>query len=231
MQGQWWPHPLHVTQQGHFASVVVQTSSSSIPSCGTPHSHPLTVSLQPTAILSPRLFSKLHGLASSPFAHLQAPYPGWGVQGCGTDLFLGSPLRAPKLLFCWLISLPVSSEWASLDAEPLLCVSFSPGVQVPSHFLFAFSFFHPTQLHRDLSCPFRCLRASAGVQLVLCEIYPCVDCVFDAFVGRGELMSYCSSTLWTVEPTQLTHYLPAELTHYLLETSAHQLSTPVLLTR
>ena len=175
VQGQWWPHPLHVTQQWHFASVVVQASSSSIPSCGTPHSHPLTVSLQPTAVLSPRLFSKLHGLASSPFAHLQAPYPGWGVQSCGTDLFLGSPLRAPKLLFCWLISLPVSSEWASLDAEPLLYFSFSPGVQVPSHFLFAFSFFHPTQLHRDLSCPFRCLRASAGVQLVLCEIYPCVD--------------------------------------------------------
>ena len=62
--------------------------------------------------------------------------------------------------------------------EPLLCFSFYPRVQVPSHFLLTFSFFHPTQLHRDLFCSFRCLRAAAGVQLVLCEIYPCVDVFF-----------------------------------------------------
>ena len=61
---------------------------------------PKTVSLQPTAVLSPRLFSKFHTLASSPFAHRQAPFPGWDMQGCGIDRFLGFPFIAAKLLFC-----------------------------------------------------------------------------------------------------------------------------------
>ena len=44
-------------------------------------------------------------------------------------------------------------------------------------------------------------------------------------------MSYCSSTLWTLQHAQLTH-IYQQLTRYLLETyqSAHQLLTPVLLT-
>ena len=69
---------------------------------------------------------------------------------------------------------------ASLDAgtSPLFQLPLSDAgpIQLPLLFLFPSSFFHPTQLRGDLSCPFRCLRSSAIVQQVLCEncsIYRC----------------------------------------------------------
>ena len=58
---------------------------------------------------------------------------------------------------------------------------------LPLLFLFSSSFFHPTQSHRELSCPFRCLRSSASVQLVLCENCSIHRCILDEFVGREEL--------------------------------------------
>ena len=57
--------------------------------------------------------------------------------------------------------------------EPLLCFSSRPPrgadpVLLPLLFFFP-SFFHPTQLCRDLSCPFQCPRSFASVQLMFCE--------------------------------------------------------------
>ena len=74
--------------------------------------------------------------------------------------------------------------------EPLLSFSSPPEAQVLSHFLsssFSLLLFGPIWLCGNLSCPFKCLRSSAHVQLVLCE--NCFMCryILDAFMGRDEL--------------------------------------------
>lgn len=108
---------------------------------------PKTVSLA-TAVLSPRLFSRFHTLASSPFAHQQAPFPGWGVQGCGRPVSgLSSHSREVPLL-SQLISLLVSSERGFSGCRNLSFALASP-LGYRSHPISSslFSFFHPTQLH------------------------------------------------------------------------------------
>ena len=63
--------------------------------------------------------------------------------------------------------------------------------QIPSHFLSSFpSFFHPTQICGDLSCPFQCPTSSASVQLVFCENCFICKCILDAFVERDEVHDF-----------------------------------------
>ena len=50
-------------------------------------------------------------------------------------------------------------------------------ILLPVLFFFTSSFFHPTQLCRNLSCPFWCPRSSASVQLVLCENFSLYICI------------------------------------------------------
>lgn len=51
-------------------------------------------------------------------------------------------------------------------------------ILLPVLFFFTSSLFHPTQLCRNLSCPFWCPRSSASVQLVLCENCSICICIF-----------------------------------------------------
>ena len=48
--------------------------------------------------------------------------------------------------------------------------------------------FHPTWLHGDFSCPFRCLRSFASVQQVLCENCYIRRFILDVLVRRGEFL-------------------------------------------
>ena len=82
------------------------------------------------------------------------------------------------------------SEGASPDVgtSPLLQLPFRGAEPVLLPLLFFFpSFFHPTWFCRDLSCPFRCPRSSASVQLVFCENCSICRCSLDAFAERDEL--------------------------------------------
>ena len=57
---------------------------------------------------------------------------------------------------------------------------------VPLTVLYCFPFFHPTWIRGYLSCSFRCLRSSAGVQ-VLSENCSMCSCTLGVLMGRGEL--------------------------------------------
>ena len=85
------------------------------------------------------------------------------------------------------IDLPII-ERASPDVETSLFLQLPTYKVVGSILLsllfFFSSFFHPTWLSWNLSCPFRCLRSSASVQPVLCENYIICRCIFDTFMGR-----------------------------------------------
>ena len=148
-----------------------------------------------TANSSPPPGFALQSLHSSPQppCGLGHTRPVWGVQGCGTDHLcrshsvlsatdqpFHSPLTASDAPFLSeLISpLVMGLPWMR---EPLPSFSSPPG-----SFFFP-SFFHPTQLRGDLSCPFWCPRSSASVQLVFCENCSICRCILDAFVERDEL--------------------------------------------
>ena len=72
--------------------------------------------------------------------------------------------------------------------RPPLPFSFLPGLLVPFLIpLFFFSsFFHPTQLLGDFSCPFTILRSSANVQQVLYENCSICRCILDVLVRSDE---------------------------------------------
>ena len=158
---------------------------------------------QPTAILSLGLLFKPHVPAPSPCVHQRTLISGWAMQGCGMDHLCRSHSVLPAT--DWLLSSPPSprsspsvpdlpvGEGASPD------VGTSPHLQFPARgagpvllpllFLFPSSFFHPTWLHGDLSCPFRCPRSSASVQQMFCENCSICTCILDVFVGRDKLQS------------------------------------------
>ena len=82
-----------------------------------------------------------------------------------------------------------TGEGASSDegTSPLLQLPSrgTGSILLPLLFLFPSSFH--TQLHGDLSCPFRCPRSSASLQQGLCEDCSICRCILDAIVGRDEL--------------------------------------------
>ena len=139
------------------------------------------VSIQPTAVLSADLLSQPHIPALSPAPH-QWTCLRRGTQGCGTDHLCRSHSVLPAT--DQLSRSPPSPRSSpsvpddhSAGEGASLGVGTSLLLQLPqrhrshstSSFLFFFSFFHPTQLRRDLSCPFRCPRSSVSVQQLLCE--------------------------------------------------------------
>ena len=163
---------------------------------------PQAVSCQPTAVLSPGLLSKTHLPTPSPHPHWRTHVSGWGPQGWGMDhlcrshsvllatdwLLCPPPVALEAPLLSQLISPPVRGLpliWESL-------LSFSSPLRgrgpllFPLLFLLPSSFFCPTRLHGDLSCPFRYTRSSVSVLQVLCENCSICKCILDAFKGRGE---------------------------------------------
>ena len=149
---------------------------------GAPYSCPFRLSFH-SQQLSP---AWVH--APNPTFQQQAPSPqqethasGWGAQSCGadhacsfyfvlpsTDHLLHSPLISRR-------SLSVPADFPTMRGffwvrGPPLTFSFPPNLLVS--FLippFFFSFFYPTWLWGDFSCPFRRLNSSANVQQVLWE--------------------------------------------------------------
>ena len=149
------------------------------------------VSSQPTAVLPLGFLSNPHIPALSLRVHRWTHVPVWGAQGCGTDRLCRShsvlsatdqllhpsstasdaPLLS-QLISLWVRGLP--RMW-----ETLLCFSSPWGadsILLPLLFFFL-SFFCPTRLCRDLSCPFQCPKSSASVQLVFCEDYSICRCI------------------------------------------------------
>ena len=210
--------------------------------CGSPgfsHNHsclwisslpsPHAVSSQPTAVLSLGLLYKPHVPAPSPCLHQWTHISGWGMQGCGighlcrshsvlptTDRLLNSPPIAPKApLLSQLISPPLRG--LPQMREPLLSFSSTPRgagpIPLPLLFLFPSSFFHPTQLCGDLSCPFRCPRSSDSVQLVLYESCSICRCIIVAFVGKGELQVLLLLHHLDSSPSKISYF---ELKNFIL---------------
>ena len=147
---QWWLHPLHVTEQWHFASMAVWASSMSIPSCRAPHSCPLR--------LSPHSKQQSLPCICSPNPMFQHPTPvhnGGHLSQAGACRAVAQTicvgltlsclpqagccalLRAPKApLLSQLISPPVRGlPWMQ---ESLLSFRSPPGVQVLTRFLSSF---------------------------------------------------------------------------------------------
>ena len=169
--------------------------SSSLPS-------PQAVSSQSTAVPSSSLFSNPTFQYPAPVCTGRHLSQAGACRAVAWTIYVGltlsylpqtgcrALLRAPEApLLSQLTSLLVRR--ASPDARTSPYLQFSNRgagpVLLPLLFLFPSSFFCPTQLHGDLSCPFRCLRSSASVQQVLCENCSIRRCVLDAFVGRDEL--------------------------------------------
>ena len=98
---------------------------------------------------------------------------------------LFSPLKVP---FCpgWFPHCEGSGfSWMW---ELLLTFIFLPELLVPFLIsLFIFSFFFPTQLWGDFSCPFRHLKSSANPQQVFCETVPLIDIFFMYLWGEMNL--------------------------------------------
>ena len=114
---------------------------------------------------------------------------GWDSQSCGADHACSSYFVLPStdhLLCSPLIpwrSIFVPADFPTLREffwvwGPPLTFSFLPGLLVPFLTpLFCFSFFCPTRLQGDFSCPSGCPKSSANVQQVLwenCSIYRCI---------------------------------------------------------
>ena len=123
---------------------------------------------------------------------------GCGMQGCGTDHLCRSQSVLPAT--DWLLGSPPSPQGSPSFPADLPAVRRLPDAgtspQFPAReagpillpFLFFFpSFFHPTQLRGDLSCPFRCPISSASVHQV--RRVNCSICrwILDVFVGRDEV--------------------------------------------
>ena len=71
------------------------------------------------------------------------------------------------------------------------------------------SFFHPTQLCRDLYSPFQCPRSSASFQLVFCENCSIYRSIPDASVERDELHVH----LLLHHPESLAYYISHNLSN------------------
>ena len=161
-----------------------------------PHSSPFRLSPCSQSIFSLGLSSESQASAPST--------PHTPADMC---LRLGSAGRRPDPL-CWSFSvLPAAnwllhsppSLWSSLSVLPDIPTSESasqcegtfplsqlpPRAQVPPQF--HFFFFPPTQLCGDLFCNFGFMRFSASIQQVFWENCSTCKCIFDVFVGGGEL--------------------------------------------
>ena len=154
-------------------------SSTNIPSCGAPYSHPFTMSLN-SQQLSPSWVHSPNPMFQhpSPPLHQQTHDSGWGMQGCSmyhlcrsysvlpaTDQMLHSH-SSPQSFLSVPVDLP-ATEGASLrgGTSPLLQLP-TPGVQVPSLFfcLCFFFFLLPYPSVWGVSSLLRGLRSSASVQ-------------------------------------------------------------------
>ena len=111
-----------------------------------------------------------------------------------------------------LFSLPLTSCCSLLQSslcvpaglpageEASLSVGTSPLLQFPIQGCRVcltpfFSFFHPTWLCRNFSCPFSYLRSSASVQQVLCENCLICRCILDVLLGEANPTASYSATL------------------------------------
>ena len=124
-----------------------------------------TVFSQPAVVPSLGPFFKHHFPSLSPCPHQETQDSGWGMQAAaqimGTVLTVSCLLQTSCSIshqssFC--PSLFPHCEWAFLSVGTSLHFQFlSRGAGTFLFPLFVFSFFHPTWLHGDSSCSFRCL--------------------------------------------------------------------------
>ena len=119
------------------------------------------------------------------------------------------------LFLSWWTSQP--AKGVPRAREPFLFHSSVPGAPVPSQFLFCL--FHPTQLHGDLSCSFDYMRSSASFQLVFCENCSTCRCIFDVFVGEGELRVLLLCHLDLPWQESLNWFAPGSKQHEITEQS------------
>ena len=80
-----------------------------------------------------------------------------------------------------------ASPYVITSPHPQLPARDTSPILLPLLFLSPSSFFCPTQLCGDPSCPFRCPRSSTSVQQVHHENYSICRYILDAFVGRDKL--------------------------------------------
>ena len=145
---------------------------------------------QPTAVHTLGLLSKPHFPVLSPPLQQETHNSGWGAQGCGTDHAHSSslfyllqtmpcviPLRSPEGPS--LLEL-ISSLWGAFSDWRNVSSPLASLQGCWSLFWFLFSFFHPTWLQKDFSCPFRSLKSSANVQQVPYENCSICRCILDA---------------------------------------------------
>ena len=188
--------PLGITQQRCSASLVVQASSTSIPfaellppSCPlrmSPHSQPQSSAW----VCSPIPTFQHPALVCSGGHPLRLRGQGWAQQPVYRShsvLHTGCSVLFPQrmsLSFCPNWAPP--SEGLPWMGRPLLS-SVPPGFcgSHPTSFPLPFppSFFCPTWLSRNLSCPFRCPSSSARVLQGSVRIFPLQD-VFLMFLWR-----------------------------------------------
>ena len=149
---QWRPHPLYTTQQWHPASVEAWASSTHIPSCGAPSSHPFRLSLHSQQLFPPWVCSPNPTFQRPAPIHTSRHVSGCGAQGYSTD----HPCRSYCVLPAtdWLLCSPLSPQ--SSPSVPAAfptsegasqCAGTSPLLQFPhqgrwshpiSSFLFVF---------------------------------------------------------------------------------------------
>ena len=140
---QWWPCPLHITEQWHPASMVAQAPSTHFSSCGAPYCCPFRLSLHSQQLLPPWVCSP-----NPTFQHPTPSAPGdtrlrlWCIELChgpSAWVLLCPACHWPVAAF---LSNPSLSQLIfplgrglSWVREPLLFFRSPPGVQAPAHFL------------------------------------------------------------------------------------------------
>ena len=169
-----------------LCAMVVQASSTSIPVYRTPPSvpSPQDVSSPPTAVLCLGLLSRPHIPAPSPCLQWWTPsQAGWAGLG-QQPLYRSHCVLLPQTVAVFsshrergssstLTELPShpSDRLPQMSTSPLFSSPTRIGGPIPP-LPFPSSFFRPTWLIRDLSCPFRCPRSSVSVQLGSVRVVP-----------------------------------------------------------
>ena len=132
--------------------------------------------------------------STQPLAHIS----GWGTQGIAWTMCVGLTLSClPQTGCCTLFWAPLLSQLISLPVrelpqmwDPLLSFSRPQGHKcLPASFPSSFSLLTLVLpgYSGNLSYPFRCLRSSARVQQLLCEICSNLRCILDTFMVRSEI--------------------------------------------
>ena len=158
--------------------------------------------------------------------HAQARVYMASVQTKGTVLTLPCLPQTAHYILLWFpkgsfLSQLISPLWRDgflNTGRSLLTFNLPPGFLVPfliPFFFLSFSFFHPTWLQGNFSCPLSCLKSSTNVQQVFCENCPIYRCILDVLVRREEFcillfhhldtsplnINFCICNMRATEPT------------------------------